>query len=134
MWNYPITIFDHPKYGMKKGAPSNPETLGFFLYESKDPRTRKEIRGIADYVGAVFESLVIVQEHLAIRDERHKDRTVFIDDMGVPVTEFDVANGDPTFQKLYRSGFEAAEKFFSRRTNWDMILHRIQTKLGWLGN
>ncbi len=134
MWNYPITLFDNARYGMRKGAGSNPETLGFFLYESADPRERKDIKGIADYVGAVFESLVLVQERLVISDERNRERTVYIDDTGVPITDFNVGLEDPVFQRLYRSGFDAAEQFFAKRTNWDMILHRIQTKIGWFGS
>jgi len=134
MWNFPINIFDNPKYGKKFSKGINTETLGFFIYASPDSTDYKEVKGIVDYVGALFESLLLVQEQLVLNGEKNRGRTIFIDDAGVPSTNFDIVSGDATYRRLYVSGYEAAKGFFSEKTNWGIILHKIQTKFGWKGS
>ncbi|HWP69407.1 MAG TPA: patatin-like phospholipase family protein, partial [Rectinemataceae bacterium] len=134
MWNFPISIFDDPKYGKKFNKGINAETLGFFMYTSPDATNYKEVKGIVDYVGALFESLLLVQEQLVLNSEKNRGRTIFIDDAGIPSTNFNIASGDATYKRLYDSGYLAAKNFFAEKTNWDILLHKIQTRFGWKGS
>lgn len=131
MWNYPINLFDDPRYGKKIVNGVNTETLGMFIFTSPSETRYKKVDGLVDYLSALFESLLLVQEHLIAMNEKNKGRTIFIDDKGVPSTYFDVDTGDETYRKLYDSGYESARAFFENRTNWDMFFHGIQAKLGW---
>jgi len=131
MWNYPINLFDDPRYGKKIVNGVNTETLGMFIFTSPSETRYKKVDGLVDYLSALFESLLLVQEHLIAMNEKNKGRTIFIDDKGVPSTYFDVDTGDETYRKLYNSGYESARAFFENRTNWDMFFHGIQAKLGW---
>lgn len=131
MWNYPISVFDDPKYGKKLSRGINAETLGFFIYTSPEATDYKEVKGLIDYVGALFESLLLVQEQLVLYGEKSRERTIFINDQGVPMTNFNIALGDAVYRKLYASGYEAAREFFAEKANWDIILHKVQTRFGW---
>lgn len=129
MWNYPISIFDSPKYGKKILNGINKETLGFFLYSSLSSTGYKDVKSMVDYIGALFESLLLVQENLAFQNESTRSRSVFIDDKGVPQTNFNIVPGDATYKKLYRSGYEGTKAFFSRESNPETLIARIQRRL-----
>lgn len=133
MWNYPLSLFDDPKYGKKFSNGLNAETLGFFMFTSPEDTEYKEVKNIVEYLSALFDSLLLVQEQLVLYGEKNKGRTVFINDMGVPSTNFDIETGDATYAKLYGSGYKAAQDFFAGRSNWDMLLHKIRTRFGWKG-
>ena len=133
MWNYPISLFDDPRYGKKFFKGMNAETLGFFLYTSPESTEYKEVKGMMDYVGALFESLLLVQDQLVLYGEKNKDRTIFINDQGVSPTNFNIAVGDEVYEKLFLSGYESSKEFFAEKTNWDMVLHRLQERFGWKG-
>ena len=124
-------MFDDPKYGRKLSLGLNDETLGFFPFTSPESTSYKEVKGVIDYVGALFESLLLVQEQLVLYGERNKGRTIFIDDEGVSMTNFNIVSDDEVYRKLFNSGYEAAKTFFAGKTNWDMLLHKVQTRFGW---
>ncbi|HOI23388.1 MAG: patatin-like phospholipase family protein [Spirochaetia bacterium] len=131
MWNYPIELFDEARFGRRMAKGVNAESLGFFLYTSPQTLKYKEIKGLADYIGALFETLNQVQDQLIPFREKNKGRTVFIDDQAVPMTHFDIQTGDETYTKLFDSGYRATKEFFSDKSNWDIFVHRLQSRLGW---
>jgi NTE family protein len=131
LWNYPIDLFDDRRYGRHIKAGLNEETLGFFLYTSPESTKYRELKGVVDYIGALFESLLLVQEQMVLRDGKQAERTIFIDDKGVSPTQFDIAPGSPDYLKLVESGRKAAEEFFGQRFNLTLLLGRIQRRFGW---
>ncbi|MCE5255839.1 MAG: patatin-like phospholipase family protein [Spirochaetaceae bacterium] len=133
MLNYPIGIFDDTKYCRKLQHGMNMETLGFFLYSSPEATSYKDISNVIDYGGALFDSLLTVQEQLMFSSERNKGRTVFIDDKGIPFDDFSIKTTDERYMTLYRSGLDAAGDFFANRSNWDQIVRRFQNRFGWKG-
>lgn len=133
MWNYPLSVFDDPKYCRRLDRGLNPETLGFFLYSSPEATEYKEVKGMVDYVSALFESLLLVQEKLVLYAEKNKGRTIFISDEGIPPTDFDIAPGDEKYAKLFGSGYSAAAEFFDHNANWNLLLNRLQKRFGWKG-
>lgn len=131
MWNYPISIFDDPVYGRHFTGEVNDETLGFFLYTSPEKTNYREVRGMVDYVGALFESLLLVQEQLTLYGSKNQARTILIDDRGIEQTKFDIETEDETYRALFDSGYAAAKAFLSTKPSWENLVHRIQSSLGW---
>lgn len=133
LWNYPISLFDDPKYCSELEDGINLETLGFFLFSSPESTHYKQIHSVVDYVGALFESLILVQEQFTLYGPRNKKRSIFIDDMGVPPTQFDIEPDSDTYRGLYSSGFSAAEAYFSGRSGWETFIEKIRIRFGWRG-
>jgi NTE family protein len=135
LWNFPIDLFDDVKYSrrlkVRPAAGINEETLGFFLYSSPESTRYRELKGVVDYIGALFESLLLVQDQMILRDVRQAERTIFIDDRGVSPTQFDIQPGSPDYVKLVESGRSAAEEFFGRRFSLSLLLGRLQKRFGW---
>lgn len=132
LWNYPIGLFDDPRYGRKFSEGVNQETLGFFVFSSPDKEGFKPIRTLVDHVGALFETLLLAQERLVFQGESPRGRTIFIDDAGVEQTEFDIKVGDQTYSALFDSGYRAAAAFAKDRLAADSFIGRLQRRLGWI--
>ncbi len=134
MWNYPLGAFDEPEYLPRTARGPNPETLGFFLYSSKE-EGYKPVRSLVDYIGALFESLLLVQDRLVLMDEAQTSRSILIDDCGVPQTQFDIAPGQEEYEKLVASGYSAAKAFLERSGGLGQVLESIQSRLRkWFGH
>lgn len=82
--NYPLTIFD-------EGDIPNPKTLGFrvdstneiaVLRDGKAPEA-ENIKSLGGYVGGLVSSALNVSNNVVRHSPAHKNRTVFIDNMGV---------------------------------------------------
>ncbi len=131
MWNYPVDMFDDQKYAKKLVDGANEETLGLFLYSSEKETSHKPVKSMIDYMGALFESISLVQEQLVIRTEKNYSRTVFIGDCGIEATDFDIELGDTRYNSLFDSGYSAASKFFESRTPWSKFFSALKEKLGW---
>lgn len=118
--NFPMDIFDDPKFveanwAFRDGV--NWETLGLFLYpqegkEKTDPIMPKNVWG--------FSSLMIQSLQRAYSLSSYqtnpvdKQRTIEINDCGIPITEFNIEHGSEKYQALYKSGQHAAEDFFAK--------------------
>lgn len=126
MWDFPIGIFDTPKYTKKIKHGINKETLGLFLYTSPEKKVYDAINNLIDYVNSVFDSLLLVQEHLYFHEERHRNRVIFIDDLGVSFKNFGISYGDETYWKLYKSGYAAAENFINGLSYFKKRFYRIK--------
>jgi NTE family protein len=114
--NYPITIFDAAQYG--RDSPYwvngvNWETLGFFLFTSRDNVRPTRIDNLVQYIEAMVESLLAVQDVLFRNNDVDPKRTVMVNDCGVPTTDFDIKPGDPTYDKLVESGRKATRAFLA---------------------
>ena len=129
LWNYPIDLFDDRKYARLKGG-LNAETLGFFLCTSPGSVRYGELKGVVNYISALFESLLLVQDQMVLRDAKQASRTILIDDAGISSTKFDIEPGSPDYVRLVESGRIAAEEFFSRNVG-TLILGRLKRALRW---
>jgi len=131
MWNYPVSLFDEPRFGRIQHNGTNEETLGFFIFTSPERTEYKPVNSMIDYISALFESLLLVQEHLTMNSERNLQRTVFIDDCGVRSTDFDIEAGDDRYRMLYESGYTATKNFFDRKTDWSSLFRKFRERFGW---
>lgn len=131
MWNYPVNMFDDKKYAKKLVDDANEETLGLFLYSATKKRDYKPVKSILDYMDALFESISLVQEQLAIRTEKNYSRTIFIDDCGIMATDFDIEKGDARYTSLFDSGYSATSGFFEAKRDWSKFFSALKERLGW---
>jgi NTE family protein len=105
--NFPVWLFDRPD----AEAPRWP-TVGFKLVG--DPvapgQVKHPIRGPLSLMGAVFLTMLEAQDQVTLRDQDFV-RTVTIPTAGVTTFDFDLSAARR--DALYRSGQEAADKFFA---------------------
>ena len=118
--NYPIHIFDHPRYAFDKRAYRdgiNWETLGLFLFPAKlkngdlvsQPDNLWEFLDLT--VRSVYDSHQVSSLIENVADQR---RTITIDDCGIKSTRFDLAPDSREFKALYRAGRIAALDFLKK--------------------
>lgn len=131
MWNYPVNIFDDRKYGRSIADGINEETLGFFIFTSPESTRYKPVKSMTDYITALFESLLLVQEHLVIQSEKNHHRTIFIDDCGIRPTDFDIDVQDERYMALFQSGYQSAASFFEKKSEWGAFFRALKQRFGW---
>jgi NTE family protein len=116
--NYPISTFDEqytapdPELGhtMLHRTP-NPETLGFHLDNLDQPKPRP-IDNVRRFAGSVFDALLDIQDILLKTNPGDERRTVFINDLGVKTTDFQLS--DQTKWNLIAQGRIATSAYLSR--------------------
>ena len=120
-WNYPLDLFDHPRYKAGTGGESdapfyNTATLGFRVDSRAEiqaershfnlPRT--DVRNLVDYLKALVGFAIDMANHAHLKDADWH-RTVFIDSQGVSTTDFGIDEKQQT--ALIESGRKGAEDY-----------------------
>jgi NTE family protein len=116
--NYPISTFDaqytaeDPDSGhtMLHRTP-NSETLGFHLDNLNPPQPRP-IDNVRRFAGSVFDALLDIQDILLKTNPGDERRTVFINDLGVKTTDFQLS--DQMKWELIAQGRIATSKYLSQ--------------------
>jgi NTE family protein len=84
VWNFPIEMFDGP-------GGANPATLGLHLgLMGKAPPPHVPIADLVEYGKALYETITRVQSDDFERSAPDVARSVFIDDLGLKATDFDI--------------------------------------------
>ena len=120
-WNYPIDLFDHPRY--LKGSASrhspdnyNPATLGFRVDSRAEIQAernhfqmpRAKVDNLVTYMKALVGFAIDMANHAHL-SQADWHRTVFIDSLGVSTTDFSIDEEQQI--ALIRSGRQGAEKY-----------------------
>ncbi len=116
LMNYPLHIFDQPKFKenniwYENGI--NWETLGFYLYTNADlVSERKKIESFKDFISHLYESynisLQIAEIENNTTDER---RSVKINTLGISSTDFHLSKKDQKFLDLVEEGRKATLEY-----------------------
>jgi NTE family protein len=108
VFNYPLTVFDEP------GKPIN-STLGFHIDNLQSPRNTVDLEAdeLLLYIKTVFDMLMHSQILDFLEDEEAQERTVRIDDFGIPATEFSISSEQQMM--LYESGKLYTEKYLTEK-------------------
>lgn len=86
VWNFPIEIFDGP-------GGTNPATLGLHLgLFNQTPPPPVPVQDLLAYGKALYETITRVQTDYFERSDADVARSVFIDDLGLSATDFDITN------------------------------------------
>jgi NTE family protein len=123
--NFPIELFDTPP----PAVPAWP-TFGFALVsDPTDPtaevRVEYRVRGPLTLFGALFHTVVVAHDAHAMELPDVAARTIRIDDLGIPPTQFDLTR--PQKAALYASGQAAARAFLA---TWDFEQYKALFRSG----
>ncbi len=104
VFNYPLTVFDH-------GNEINKATLGFHIDNLSMPHPTVDLKAdqLLHYIRTVFDMLMHSQILDFLQDEAAKERTVRIDDFGVPATDFHISV--ELAESLHQSGRHYTEQY-----------------------
>jgi NTE family protein len=115
--NYPISTFDDERTETDAATGRtilrrrpNGETLGFHL-DNLDPQPPHPIDDLPRFAGSVFDALLDIQDILLKSNPGDELRTVFINDLGVKTTDFQLS--DQTKWDLIAQGRVATAKYLS---------------------
>jgi NTE family protein len=123
--NFPIELFDTPP----PAVPAWP-TFGFALVsEPADPqaevRIESPILGPLTLFAALFHTAVVAHDAHAMAVPDVAARTILIDDLGIPPTQFDLTQAQKA--ALYASGEAAARDFLA---TWDFDEYKARFRSG----
>jgi NTE family protein len=116
VYNYPISVFDNAMF-LSEGEEFNPRTLGFYLDDinhaggENELRFKHPVRYMKELIGTMLDTEVINFK----RRKDDMDRTVFLDDLGISATNFDIT--DDQVNKLQDSGFKCTMTAMSKKLN-----------------
>ena len=106
VWNYPIEMFDGPS-----GA--NQATLGLHLgLLGRPPPPPAPVRDLVEFGKNLYETITRVQSDYFERSEPDVARSVFIDDLGLKATDFDITQEQK--QALIDQGVKATASYLDR--------------------
>ncbi len=116
--NYPIHLFDGSDFSgtslaFRKGI--NWETLGLYLYTDKQLAEEKPEmpKNLVDFVLLAGHNFYDSYEQSSLLNRAiEQRRTIEISDCGISALDFDIKPGSEKYNKLFKSGHEAAKKFF----------------------
>lgn len=133
VYNYPLSFFDKKRFHKKKGF--NQDTLGFYLESKKlydvetEPETYTSGKGkyhkktfftffvrfgqLFTYFKHAFDTLMNAQGIDFMEDNHLVERTIFISDLGISATNFNLSEDDK--KRLIKSGQVGAKSYFKRR-------------------
>lgn len=116
LMNYPLHIFDHPKFQenniwYENGI--NWETLGFYLYTNPDKLSKDmKIENFRDFITHLYESYNISLQIAEIENNPiDQRRSVKINTLGVSSTDFHLSKNDQEFIDLVDSGKQATKDY-----------------------
>ncbi|MFV0343869.1 MAG: patatin-like phospholipase family protein, partial [Anaerocolumna sp.] len=109
MNNYPITLFDEPKYNTFPYEGINLDTLGVrFMNRLK----HANITNLLEYIESLLHITTYVQQEYYKSNPLNGERSIVIDPGSIDPMYFNIRTGDEKFQYLYDQGYKAAKDFF----------------------
>jgi NTE family protein len=116
--NYPIDTFDeqHTEVDPDSGhqmlhRTPNRETLGFHFVDPS--QAASPINSLRSFTGGVIDALLDIQDILLKTNPGDERRSVFINDLGVKFTDFELS--DQTKQALIEQGRKATVEYLDKR-------------------
>jgi NTE family protein len=104
MYNYPINLFD------KEDLPI--QTLGGMFKSELSPQP---IENLVDFITNVLACTLDAQLQVYLNNPQDMARSIQIEAIDIPSSDFIIEGGDSTYDFLYRAGYIAAQNFFLNR-------------------
>ncbi len=118
VYNYPLSFFDSDRFNTSQ-KDINPESIGLYLYTTK--REKEIPTGYfkpLNFSKQIFESLLETQDYMVLQDREQLDRSIMIDDLHIPTTDFNITKRQ--LLELVKSGSDAAIKFINKEPVGDI--------------
>ncbi len=113
--NYPLTLFDSPRYNPYVYYGANMNTLGVRF---KSDLTYAPIDNLLAYIESLLHLSSYVQQSVYESNPLNKDRSIIIDTNEISPLDFNITVNDATYQFLYNQGYDAAKEFFRARLTY----------------
>lgn len=110
MNNYPLNLFDSPKFNSNLYDGVNMETLGVRF---SGGLKHNDIDNLIKYIESLLRVSSYIQQQSYESNPLNKDRSIIIDKKDIAPLDFNVSANDDTYRFLYNQGYNAARNFFS---------------------
>lgn len=107
--NYPLTLFDHPKYSLHLYHGTNMDTLGVRF---NNKLSYSPIDNLLAYIESLLNLSSYIQQGIYEANPLNKQRSIIVSTGNVSPLEFNIKPKDEVYRFLYQQGYEAAAKFF----------------------
>jgi NTE family protein len=115
VYNYPLSFFDEVQR-FNADPDVNCESLGLYLLSrSKTTASPLKFNQPLQFASQVFESLLATQDLVIQEDREQFQRSVVIDDLGIPATDFNISPDQ--MNQLMESGRQGALNYLGRLAN-----------------
>lgn len=110
MNNYPIKLFDSPRFNPNLLRGANMDTLGV-RFMSKNQYSK--IGNLLEYIASLALSSGHIQQEEYYSNPMNRIRSINIDSFDISPIDFNVTPNDATYQMLYLQGYTACETYFT---------------------
>jgi NTE family protein len=107
--NYPINLFDSPRFNADPYYGANMETLGVRFLQQLN---YKEIDCLLTYIEGLLHAAAYIQQGIYDSNILNKERSIVIDTRSISPVDFQVSANDEKYWFLYMQGYRAAKKYF----------------------
>ncbi len=110
--NYPLALFDYPKYNPNLYYGINMDTLGIRFHNNL---TYQPIDNLISYIEGLLHLYSYVQNGVYESNPLNKERSIVIDTLDVSPLDFNIKTNDDTYHFLYNQGYDASKNYFDSR-------------------
>jgi hypothetical protein len=111
--NYPLNLFDSPRFNTDPYYGANMETLGVRFAQQLN---YKEIDCLLTYIESLLHAASYVQQGIYDSNILNKKRSIVVDTRSISPVDFNVTANDEKYWFLYMQGYRAAKKYFEIST------------------
>ncbi len=109
--NYPLNLFDSPRYNPYLYCGVNMNTLGVRF---KSTLQYSPIDNLLAYIESLLHLSSYIQQEIYESNPLNQERTIVIDAYNVSPLDFNVEANDTTYRFLYDQGYAAAMAYFNK--------------------
>lgn len=112
--NYPLNLFDSPRYNPYLYYGANMDTLGVRF---KSTLKYASIDHLLGYIESLLHLSSYIQQETYESNPLNKERSIVIDTYDVSPLDFNIKKNDDSYRLLYNQGYAAAKAYFNRTNN-----------------
>lgn len=109
--NYPLNLFDSPRYNPYLYYGANMDTLGVRF---KSKLQYAPIDNLLAYIESLLHLSSYIQQEIYESNPFNKERSIEIDTYDISPLDFNIKVGDDTYQLLYHQGYNAAKNYYNK--------------------
>ena len=111
--NYPLNLFDSPRFNADPYYGANMETLGVRFAQQLN---YKEIDCLLTYIESLLHAASYIQQGIYDSNILNKERSIVVDTKSISPVDFNVTVNDEKYWFLYMQGYRAAKKYFEHKS------------------
>ncbi|MDD3172848.1 MAG: patatin-like phospholipase family protein [Herbinix sp.] len=108
--NYPLNLFDSPRYNPYLYYGANMDTLGVRF---RSTLKYAPIDNLLAYIESILHLSSYIQQEIYESNPLNKQRSIVIDTYDISPLDFNIEVNDDTYRLLYNQGYTAAKAYFN---------------------